>query len=99
MPDPAVAEPGGSPFDPQQATCSFLHEGSPPISEFRRVTRGLKRRRGNTATFTGTNKTPSFDFSGGGKERGTNLDEIAWLIANLKETITQQNETIETVKN
>ena len=53
--------------------------------------------RNDTVTFTATNKTPSFEFSGGGEGRGTNLDEVAWLIANLKETITQQSSIIENV--
>ena len=38
-----------------------------------------------------------FEFSGG-EGKGTNLDEIAWLIANLKETITQQSRVIEELK-
>jgi chromosome segregation ATPase len=38
-----------------------------------------------------------FKFSGG-EGKGTNLDEIAWLIANLKETITQQSRVIEELK-
>jgi len=37
--------------------------------------------------FTGTNKTVSFEFTGGGEGRGTNIDEVAWLIASLKATI------------
>jgi hypothetical protein len=45
-----------------------------------------------------TNKTPSFELSGGGEGRGTNLDEVAWLIASLKATITQQNDTIQNVR-
>ena len=53
--------------------------------------------RNETVTFTGTNRTPSFEFSGG-EGRGTNLDEVAWLIANLKEIIAQQSNTIESVK-
>jgi len=55
----------------------------------------------NTTTFTATNKTPSFEFSqfsSRGEGRGTNLDEVEWLIANLKENITQQSSIIENVR-
>jgi hypothetical protein len=48
------------------------------------ITRGYKRRKIDTTTFTGANKTLSFEFSGGGEGRGTNLDEIALLIANKR---------------
>jgi uncharacterized coiled-coil protein SlyX len=63
-----------------------------------RITKSRKRQRKESVTFTGTSKIPTFEFSGGGEGRATNLDEIAWLIANLKETISQQNRTIETVR-
>ncbi|KAG4431212.1 hypothetical protein IFR05_013309 [Cadophora sp. M221] len=71
---------------------------SPPPSEFRRITRGYKRRKNDIVTFTGANETPSFEFSGGGEGRGANLDEIAWLVANLKETVIQQSQVIETLQ-
>jgi hypothetical protein len=38
----------------------------------------------STVRFTGT---PSFEFSSGGKGRDTNLNEVASLITNQKETI------------
>ena len=60
----------------------------------RRITRSSKRKT-DVTTFTGSNKALS---SPGGKGKGTNLDEIAWLIANLKETITQQSRVIEELK-
>jgi len=41
----------------------------------------------STVRFTGTNKTPSCEFSSGGEGRDTNLNEVAWLIANQEETI------------
>jgi hypothetical protein len=48
----------------------------------------IAQRRGHDTTrFTGTNKTPSSEFSSGGEGRDTNLNEVAWLIANQKETI------------
>lgn len=74
-------------------------QGTPPPSEFRRVTRGHKRQRNDNTTFTGTKETPRFEFSGGGEGRGTNLDELAWLTANLKETIRQQTSIIEKQSN
>jgi hypothetical protein len=46
-----------------------------------------QRRRHDTIRFTGTNKTPSFESSSGGEGRDANLNEVAWLIANQKETI------------
>lgn len=61
----------------------------------RRITRSSKRKT-DVTTFTGSNKALS--FSGGGEGNGTNLDEIAWLIANLKETTTQQSRVIEELK-
>jgi hypothetical protein len=63
----------------------------------RRITRARKGI--EEATFSEANKTPNFEFSGGGGEgRETNLDEIAWLVANLKETITQQTHIVEDLK-
>jgi hypothetical protein len=62
------------------------------------VTRSRKRQRKDTTTFTATNKTSSFEFSGGGEGKGTNLDEVAWLIATLKKTITRQSNIIENVE-
>jgi septal ring factor EnvC (AmiA/AmiB activator) len=55
-------------------------------------------KRNDITIFTETIKTLSPEFSGGWEGRGTNLDEVAWLIANLKETITQQNNIIQSVK-
>jgi regulator of replication initiation timing len=74
-------------------------QGTPTLSEFRRFTRGYKRQRNDNTTFTGTKGTPRFEFSGGGEGNGTKLDELAWLIANLKETITQQTNIIEKQSN
>ena len=94
MADLANGDPRGLPRGSERITPMTSHEGSLP-SEFRRITRALKRRRGNNTSFTGTNKTPCFKFSGGGEGRGTNLDEVVWLIASLKATITQQSDIIE----
>jgi hypothetical protein len=98
MADPPNGDPGGHPASSPWDAPSLPQQGSPPPSELRRITRAYKRRRNDTTTFTGTNKTPSFEFTGGGEGRGTNLDEVAWLIANLKETITQQSSIIEDVR-
>ncbi len=92
MADPPNGDPGRGSLG---ATASSPQQGSPQSSELRRITRAYKRRRNDTTLFTGTNKTPSFEFSGGGEGRGTNLDEVAWLIASLKATVTQQNDIIE----
>jgi zinc knuckle protein len=62
------------------------------------MTRALKRKKNDTTTFSGTKTVPNFEFLGGGEGKGTNLDEIAWLIANLKETVTQQNSIIQSLK-
>jgi septal ring factor EnvC (AmiA/AmiB activator) len=70
----------------------------PHPPELRRITRGYKRRRNDTTTFTVTNKIPSFEFSSGGEGRGTKLDEIAWLIAGLKARVTQQSDIIESLR-
>jgi hypothetical protein len=95
MADPPNGDPdGGSPG----ATSSSSQQGSSQSSELRRITRAYKRRRNDSTTFTGTNKTPVFEFSGGGEGRGTNLDEVAWLIANLKATVTQQSDIIESLR-
>src|SRR5438045_706933 len=94
MADLANGDPRGLTRGSERITPITSYEGSPP-SEFRRITRALKRRRGDNTSFTGTNKTPCFEFSGGGEGRGTNLDEVAWLIASLKATITQQSDIIE----
>src|SRR5438045_5208897 len=93
MADLANGDPRGLPRGSKRIMPITCQEGSPP-SEFRRITRALKRRRGDNTSFTGTNKTPCFEFSGGGEGRGMNLDEVAWLIASLKVTITQQSNII-----
>jgi hypothetical protein len=98
MADPVNGELVGLTGSSQLTALLTPQQNSPPLSEFRRITRGFKRRKNDTITFTGANETPSFEFSGGGEGRGTNLDEIAWLIANLKETITQQSQVIETLR-
>jgi hypothetical protein len=83
------------PHGPSRCHRSGVH---PPPPELRRITKAYKRRRNDTTTFTGTNKTPSFEFSGEGEGRGTSLDKVALLIANLKETIIQQSNVIESVR-
>jgi hypothetical protein len=98
MADPPSGDPGGRPTSSHGAVSLSPPKGSPPNPEFRRITTAYKRQRNGTASFTEANRAPSFEFSGGGEERGTNLDEVAWLIANLKETIIQQNNIIENVK-
>lgn len=97
MVDPTNGEPDGPPSSFRWTASLTPQQTSPPPSEFRRITRGYKRRKNDTITFAGANETPSFEFSGGGEGRGTVLDEIAWLVANLKETITQQSQVIETL--
>jgi hypothetical protein len=46
----------------------------------------------------GTNRTPIFEFTGGSEENGTNLGEVAGLIADLKKIIIEQSNIIENVK-
>ncbi|KAF4625102.1 hypothetical protein G7Y89_g13070 [Cudoniella acicularis] len=88
MADPANGEPDRPPSSFRWTASLTPQQNSPPPSELRRITRGYKRRKNDAITFAGANETPSFEFSGGGEGRGTGLDEIAWLVANLKETIT-----------
>jgi hypothetical protein len=95
---PANGEPDGPPSSSQWTASLTLQHNSPPSSEFRRITRGYTKRKNDIVTFTEANETTSFEFSGGGKERGTNLDEIAWLVANLKKTILQQSQVIKTLR-
>jgi hypothetical protein len=64
----------------------------------RRITRSNKEKQADTTTFDGTNGTPGLEFSGGGEGQGTTLDEVAWLIANLKAIITQQSGIIESLR-
>src|SRR5436190_9498799 len=94
MADLANGDPGGPPRGSERIMPMTTHEGSLP-SEVRRITRAIKRRRGDNTSFTGTNKSSCLEFSGGGEGRGMNLDEVAWLIASLKATITQQSDIIE----
>jgi uncharacterized coiled-coil DUF342 family protein len=46
-------------------------------------------------SFTGTNRTPIFEFT---EENGTNLGEVAGLVADLKKIIIEQSNIIENVK-
>jgi hypothetical protein len=89
----------GPPSGSQWTALVTPQQGTSPPSEFRRFTRGYKRQRNDNTTFTGTKETPRFEFAGGGEGRGTNLDELAWLTANLKETIRQQTSIIEKQSN
>lgn len=98
MADPPNGDPGGDPTSSLGDASSSAQQGLPPPLELRRITRGYKRRRNDTTIFTGSNKTFSFEFSGRGEGRGTNLDKVAWLIANLKETVTQQNDIIKSLR-
>ena len=77
--------------DSPGTSASTTPEGSGSPPEFRRITRGYKKRKSEITAFTGANKIQRVQFSGGGN-RGANLDDITQLIANLKESI------IETVK-
>ena len=55
-------------LDPQGS--GFRVQGSPPAP---RITKSRKRQRKDSAIFTRTNKTLTFEFSGGGEGRGTNI--------------------------
>ena len=48
--------------------------------------------------FTEINNIPSFQFTRGEKDSGTNLDEITWLIMILKNIIILQSKKIETLR-
>src|SRR5438105_2902108 len=63
----------------------------------RRITRSSTKKQTDTTTDNGTNGTPGFEAAGG-EDRGTTLDEVAWLIANLKMIITQQGNVIESLR-
>jgi hypothetical protein len=71
---------------------------SSPTSEFTIVTRGSKRRRNGGKKGAATDSTASFVFAGHDHEGDSNLNELARLIATLKDTITQQSSIIETVR-
>jgi septal ring factor EnvC (AmiA/AmiB activator) len=97
MADPPSGDPGGDPTNSDRIMTLSQPQRSPSPPAFRRVTRAYKRQRNSLMAATGNNRAPSFDFSGNSKERGTNYDEVAWLIANLKKTIIDQNHTIKKV--
>ncbi|KAH9203638.1 hypothetical protein DL95DRAFT_472189 [Leptodontidium sp. 2 PMI_412] len=71
MAGPANGEPDGPPSSSQWTALFTPQQNSPPPSEFRRITRGYKRRKNDTVTFTGANETPSFEFSGRGAQTST----------------------------
>jgi hypothetical protein len=97
MADPPSGDPGGDPTNSDRIMRLSRPQRSPSPPAFRRVTRAYKRKRNSLTAITENNRTPSFDFSGSSEERGTNYDEVAWLIADLKKTIIDQNHTIEKV--
>lgn len=69
---PPDADRGGPPASSPWAATAAPQQ---PPTEFRRITRALKRHRNETVTFTGTNRTPRFEFSGGSKARSTNYSD------------------------
>ncbi|KAK5206330.1 hypothetical protein LTR72_012519, partial [Exophiala xenobiotica] len=75
------------------------HLGTPPPApEFRRFTRGYEKQRNDNTYLSGSKETARFEFSSGSEGRGTKFHELAWLILNLKETITHQTSTIENIR-
>lgn len=95
---PTSGDPGGEPVRSQRSVRLFPAQSSSPSSGPTRVTRASKRRKDSAAESVGNNRTFSFEFAGNNEERGTNFDEIAWLIADLKKTIIEQNKTIGNVQ-
>ena len=98
MADPPGGDPGGDPTNSQRMVTLSPPQGSSPPSEFRRITRGYKRRRNSLTSVTGTNEAPGFDFTDRSEENSTNLGEVTGLIADLKKIVIQQSNFIENVK-
>jgi regulator of replication initiation timing len=75
-------------------------DGTEPtsLSPTKRTTRLNSKKQADMTAVDGTNHTPGFEVSGGGEGRGTTLDEVARLIVNLKAIITQQSDTIESLR-
>lgn len=88
--------------EPQSENATWINLNSttyPPTSsqpKARKSTR--KRKKTDPTTAIQLNEIPNIDSTGNGDERPTKLDEIAWLITELKETITLQGQTIEALK-
>ncbi|OJD25756.1 hypothetical protein ACJ73_02880 [Blastomyces percursus] len=57
-----------------------------------------KRRKTDSLTAVQLNGTPSIEFTGNSDGRPNKLDEIAWLVTELKGIIAQQGQAVETLK-
>ncbi|QSS62359.1 hypothetical protein I7I51_04537 [Histoplasma capsulatum] len=57
-----------------------------------------KRRKADSLTAVQLNGTPSIEFTGNSDGRPNKLDEIAWLVTELKGIIAQQGQAVETLK-
>jgi FtsZ-binding cell division protein ZapB len=93
---PEGSDPEWPPTNTQGANTEITTRDFSPPSEFRRVTRQYKRRKDGT-TATEITRGPLFEFSGTGDGRSAGPDEILRVIADLRGTITQQNDTIQKI--
>jgi len=67
-------------------------------SKTRKIIPARKRARKDTDSNGDTNQTGAFEFTGRDGGRGTWIEEVAWLIAELKSTISTQTQAIEALK-
>jgi hypothetical protein len=67
-------------------------------SKARKIIPARKRARKDTDPNGDTNHTGAFEFTGRDGGRGTWMEEVAWLIAELKSTISTQTKAIEALK-
>lgn len=94
-PRPRATTLNGRPQTRKGPTTITTTDFSPP-SELRRVTRQYKRRKNGT-TATEITRGPLFEFSGSGEARPTDPKETLRVILDLREIITQQNNTIQKI--
>jgi hypothetical protein len=67
-------------------------------SKTRKIIPARKRARKDTDSNGDTNHTGAFEFTGRDGGRGTWMEEVAWLIAELKSTISTQTKAIKALK-
>ena len=67
-------------------------------SKTRKIIPARKRARKDTDSNGDTNHTGAFEFTGRDGGKGTWMEEVAWLIAELKSTISTQTKAIEALK-
>jgi hypothetical protein len=98
--DPRSADGSGEIQSSTSNEAITINLNAPPgtPNKTRRTIPTRKRARKNTETTNNGEQTSNLEFTAGNGSKGTWLEEVAWLIAELKEILTAQTKVIESLR-